>query len=220
MTGLLLINKPIGITSHDVVYRVRKVTGEKKVGHAGTLDPEASGLLIVGVGREATKKLGWLTTGTKKTYKAEITLGATSTTDDREGQLEHVSDTRPSRSELATTLSKFSGKITQAPPIYSAIKLNGKKAYDLARKGKKVKLEAREINVHKLKLIGYNYPKVEIECTVSAGTYIRALARDIGISLGTGAFLSALERTRIGDFTLKNATELKDLGENWKRLLV
>jgi tRNA pseudouridine55 synthase len=206
----LLIDKPKGITSHDVIYRVRKITGEKRVGHAGTLDPNATGLLIVGVGREFTKQLGELTTGTTKTYEAEIFLGATSTTEDSEGVITQISDICPTEEEILKTLTKLEGEQSQIPSKFSAIKLQGKKAYELARKGIEVELEPRKVTIHSIKLREYNYPSLKIECEVSAGTYIRALARDIGEKLGTGAYLSNLRRTKIGTFDIKDAVTLED----------
>ncbi len=209
---LLLIDKPIGLTSHDVVDYVRTVFQEKRVGHAGTLDPNASGLLIVAVGREDTKKLGHLTTGTTKTYIGEITLGTKTTTDDSEGSVLEEKDVRSmSPSEIETILNSFLGKQSQIPPIYSAIKKDGKKAYDQARKGISVEMEPRDIIIYSITLLSFESPKLIIECEVSAGTYIRALARDIGEKLGTNAHLSALRRTKIGDYTIKDAIALEDL---------
>ncbi len=206
---LLLIDKPKGITSHDVVDQLRKITGERRVGHAGTLDPNATGLLIVGVGRESTKKLGEITKNTTKTYEAEITLGATSDTDDAEGKiLSNKVTKRLSDEDIKKILRQFEGEQMQIPPIYSAIKLKGKKAYELARKGKEVILEPRKITIHSIKLDEYNFPMLKITCEVSSGTYIRALARDIGKSLGTGAYLSELRRTKIGEFDIQNAQKL------------
>lgn len=201
----LLIDKPKGITSHDVVYAVRRKTGEKRVGHAGTLDPMATGLLIVGVGREFTKQLGELTKNTNKTYEAEITLGETSDTDDAEGNLNQVSDKMPKEIDVKNIVKSFEGEQQQVPPIYSAIKLQGKKAYELARKGKAPKLESRSITIHSIKVTDYKYPKLFLICEVSSGTYIRSIARDIGEKLGTGGYLSALRRTKIGNYDVKNA---------------
>lgn len=209
---LLLIDKPTGLTSHDVVDYVRSVYQEKRVGHAGTLDPNASGLLIVAVGRDDTKKLGKLTTGTTKSYIGEITLGTKTTTDDSEGQVIEEKDVRAlSEIELQKILDSFLGKQSQIPPIYSAIKKNGVKAYDSARAGIQIEMEPREITIFSIKLLKFESPKLVVECEVSAGTYIRALARDIGEKLGTNAHLSALRRTKIGDYTIANAVALEDL---------
>lgn len=231
----LLIDKPKGITSHDVIDELRKVTGVRKSGHAGTLDPNATGLLIVGVGRESTKKLGEIAKNTKKTYVAKIMLGEERETDDVEGRLrsqrqinEEIlrqklqgdkfgGDSVPSLSSIKDVLRLFIGKQEQVPPKYSAKKIEGQKAYEMARKGKKVDLKARKIVIHSIKLLNYKYPVLCIECLVSSGTYIRALARDIGRKLGMGAYLNNLKRTAIGKYLLKNAVELNDLtSENWK----
>ena len=219
----LLINKPKGITSHDVIYHVRKITSEKKVGHAGTLDPNATGLLIVGVGRSSTKKLGWIAKDTKKTYEAEIFLGEERDTDDSEGQI--VSETSDFQAQNATLLNEllmsFKGKQKQMPPIYSALKVKGKKAYELARKGQKVSLKERDVIIYSIELLQYKYPILRIRTTVSSGTYIRALARDIGKQLGCGAHLRNLKRTKIGNFDIENATDMDKLtSNNWKNFVI
>jgi len=208
-----LVNKPKGLTSHDVVDEVRKITGEKRVGHGGTLDPNATGLLIIGVGRAYTRQLGEITQGMDKTYEAEIILGATSSTDDSEGTLLRQrlrKGKEITKNEVMKVIHGFVGEQMQTPPIYSAIKLKGKKAYELARKGERVKLKPRKVTIYSIKLLSYDYPKLELECEVSSGTYIRALARDIGAKLGTGAYLNNLKRTRIGSYKLVDAL---DLGE-------
>ncbi|OGY18177.1 MAG: tRNA pseudouridine(55) synthase TruB [Candidatus Chisholmbacteria bacterium RIFCSPLOWO2_01_FULL_50_28] len=215
----LLIDKPEGMTSHDVVDRVRAITGERRVGHGGTLDPMASGLLIVGVGREATRKLGTVTKGMDKKYNAEIVLGEERDTDDREGMVitKAVGVLPPPRKEIEATLGKFIGRVSQVPPQFSAVKTGGKKAYQQARMGERVHLEPRKVTIYSIKLIDYRYPIIEIESKVSSGTYIRALARDIGRMLGTGAYLGRLRRLRIGTYAVEQAVELDRLGrENWK----
>jgi len=212
MKPILLVNKPKGLTSHDVVDEVRKITGVRKVGHGGTLDPAATGLLIIGVGRAGTKRLGKFTKGMKKTYEAEIMLGAISSTLDSEGEIVfNKMQVKPGQKEVQKAINSLVGMYGQVPPAYSAIKIKGKKAYELARKGKAVKLEPRKITVYSIKLISYKYPSLEIECTVSSGTYIRALARDVGEKLGTGAYLRELRRTKIGKYDLKDAVDLKEL---------
>jgi tRNA pseudouridine55 synthase len=224
------------MTSHDVVAIARRILKIKKIGHAGTLDPMATGLLILGVGK-ATKKLGGII-GLPKTYTAEITLGATSTTDDKEGDIEafttpatagvHDVDSRlggngvfieipktiPNLDEIETCLNNFIGEQQQTPPQFSAIKINGQRAYKKARQGELVELKPRTITIYDIKLISYQYPLVKIETSVSSGTYIRSLARDIGQILNTGAYLSKLERTSIGDFKLSNAVELEAINES------
>ncbi len=216
MKELLLVNKPKGMSSHDVVAYARRVTGIKKIGHGGTLDPNATGLLILGIGREGTKQLGTISKGLDKTYEAEIVLGFTSTTDDPEGELTHISDERPSITQIELVLGKFTGELTQTPPIYSAIKVDGKKAYNEARKGRSIILPARSVTIHELKLVKYDYPDLNIICKVSSGTYIRALARDIGEALGVGGYLANLRRTRIGDYNLDDAIELAEIEKLWK----
>ena len=218
----LLVDKPKGITSHDVVDKIREIAGEKKVGHAGTLDPNATGLLIVGVGKKATKSLGKIIKH-KKTYEAEIFLGEERSTDDVEGFVTSKAKgfLAPSEKEVRLILTSFLGKQKQKPPAFSAIKIKGKKAYELARKGIKVDLKLRDIIIYHLKLVSFKYPILLIEATVSSGTYIRALARDIGQRLGCGAYLKELRRTKIGNYSLESATQLKNITrKNWKSLLI
>lgn len=210
---LLLIDKPKGITSHDVVDRVRRITGERRVGHAGTLDPNATGLLIVGVGREDTKKLGSITKDTSKTYEAEIFLGEERDTDDVDGKTTLVSSgvTQPKEADIKRVLKEFIGEQSQIPPAYSAIKINGRKSYDLARSGQTVVLEPRIVTIHSIKLLKYEYPILYIVCEVSAGTYIRTIAHDIGRKLGTYAYLKELRRTKVGEFSVDKAQSLQQL---------
>ncbi len=208
---MLLVDKPKGMTSHDVVDVVRRVTGEKRVGHAGTLDPNATGLLIIGVGREETKKLEDLTKNTRKTYIAEIFLGEERDTDDSEGKVVLKSDVTSRPHEVEKVVGEFVGKQSQTPPSYSAIKIKGKKAYELARKGSEVKLEPREIVVYSAKILNYSYPLLTVEFDVSSGTYIRTLAHDIGRRLGTYGFLKELRRTKIGKFSVEEALSLEEI---------
>lgn len=216
----ILIDKPKGITSHDVIERLRDITKEKKIGHAGTLDPNATGLLVIGVGKESTKKLGKISVNTKKIYEAEIYLGEEKDTDDIEGVT--ISKVKgflaPSEKEIRLILASFIGKKMQIPPSFSAIKIKGKKAYEIARKGKKVKLDPREITIYSIRLLKYQYPILIIKTTVSSGTYIRSLARDIGKMIGSGGYLSNLERVGIGKFSLDKAVKLGQLNKNnWKK---
>lgn len=212
MNGLFLLNKPPGISSHDVVNVVRKLTGEKRVGHGGTLDPFAEGLLIVGVGREFTKKLGEITKAKDKTYIATITLGEERDTGDVEGKAVFKYDGLiPSRKAVSNVVSKYLGGYMQEPPVYSAIKVNGRKAYELARKGRSVALPKRRVEVYVARVISYDYPLLQVEFKVSSGTYIRSLARDIGRDIGTGGYLTALVRTRVGEYDLKDALTLEGL---------
>jgi len=231
LNGFLLVNKPSGMTSHDVVAIARRMLKIKKIGHAGTLDPMATGLLILGIGK-ATKKLGNII-GLPKTYTAEITLGATSTTDDKEGfiqgtgyrvQADRDGDESPlpdkggrgyvSPDCVQSCLQNFIGEQQQTPPQFSAIKINGQRAYKKARQGETVELKPRTITIYDIKLISYQYPIINIETSVSSGTYIRSLARDIGQTLKTGAYLSKLERTSIGEFKLSDAVKLEEINKS------
>ncbi|MBW3538149.1 tRNA pseudouridine(55) synthase TruB [Candidatus Parcubacteria bacterium] len=209
MDGLLLINKPIGITSFDVIRRLRRITapGKIKIGHAGTLDPLATGLMLMLFGA-ACKQAGRLSK-LDKTYRAELTLGAGSSTGDAEGEKTAVSPRRPAIEEIERTLRRFTGQITQTPPIYSAIKIKGREAYKLARKGQTPKIPSRTVTVYSLVLTSYEYPTLTLEAAVSSGTYIRTLAQDIGQRLSTGAYLSGLVRTRVGPYELAQAVELE-----------
>lgn len=222
---LLLIDKPKGMTSHDVVYQVRKITGEKKVGHGGTLDPNATGLLIVGITRGGTKQLGEFTKGKDKEYEAEIFLGEERSTGDVEGNITQRStvknQNRPSLQIVKNTLSTFLGEQQQVPPIHSAIKIKGKKAYEFARKGAFVSLGPRNIHIYSLEILNYDYPVLGIRTMVSSGTYIRALARDIGRELGTYGYLNELRRTKIGDYDISEAVPLNVLSsDNWKGFII
>lgn len=217
MDGILLVDKPADWTSHDVVAKVRSIirvgTGQKvKVGHTGTLDPMATGLLVLVLGSYTKKAPQY--SKLDKTYEAELTLGFTSTTGDSEGEKHKISDKKPGADEVKEVLKGFIGQINQTPPVYSAIKVDGQRAYKMARQGKEVKLEPRRVTVYRLEVTEYKYPKLNVVAEVSSGTYIRALAGDIGQKLGTGAYLSALRRTEVGKFKLEASTgrvSLKDL---------
>lgn len=219
LQGLLLLDKPQGWTSFDVVAKVRGViqreVGHKvKVGHSGTLDPAATGLLVLAIGR-ATKQLQGLTK-LDKTYQAELTLGVTSTTDDSEGEQTPVRDaSQPSEEQVQAVLRDLIGAIKQTPPAFSAIKIDGKRAYKLARAGKEVKLEPRVVTIHEITAVNYAYPRLSFEVSVSSGTYIRSLARDIGNALGTGAYLSGLRRTKIDSFDVADAITVEEISYNF-----
>jgi tRNA pseudouridine55 synthase len=221
-TGFLLINKPTGPTSHNIISRLRKITGIKRIGHAGTLDPFASGLLIVAVGRESTKKLGKFLK-MDKTYLATLHLGAETDTFDREGKRSEKCEVRsanPKEEEINQTLSSFIGRQKQIPPMYSAKKINGKKLYELARKGIEIERQPVDIEIYDLKLINYKYPALVIEVSCSSGTYIRSLAVDMGRKLETGAYLEELERTSISSYKLETAVDIENLNtENWQKYL-
>ncbi len=209
--GFLLINKPPRMTSHDVVALVKRKTGVKRVGHAGTLDPFATGLLIVLVGREQTKRQSEFLT-MDKTYEAIIRLGAISTTDDRTGEITVDSTAKPPLPlTIDRVLHTFVGTFDQMPPSFSAKKIKGKKAYELARKGIHADLKPKSITIHALELLSYVWPLLKINVSVSSGTYIRALARDIGKALGCGAYCEELTRTSIGPFHLKDSATISEL---------
>ena len=201
--GFLLIDKPPGPTSHDVVDMVRRATGEQKVGHAGTLDPFASGLLILAVGK-ATKELSKFV-GLDKTYEAAICLGATSDTMDRTGKIEHAECSVVSEPAVREIMERFRGVIDQVPPMYSAKKVGGRKLYELAREGKEVERKPVRVAIHELELLSHEWPYLRVRAQVSSGTYIRALAHDIGASLGCGAYLEELRRTAVGTYKVEDA---------------
>ncbi|MBI4193180.1 MAG: tRNA pseudouridine(55) synthase TruB [Candidatus Colwellbacteria bacterium] len=205
---IIAIYKPLGMTSHDVVKRVREATGERRVGHAGTLDPLAEGVLVVGVGREATRKLHEVVGGEKE-YVATIRLGATSVTDDEEGpKTERAGVAVPPRKEVASALRKFVGAIKQTPPRYSAVKVRGKPSYAYARSGKDIALKPRMVEVKDIKLVAYEYPLITLRVVTGPGVYIRSIARDLGETLGTGGYLAGLVRTRVGEFGIDAARPL------------
>lgn len=240
--GILLIDKPAGMTSFGVVARVRRILSEQeggkgaaraadllrarsdegrpsvvshkrkrvKVGHTGTLDPFATGLLILCIGKETKNAMNY--TKLDKVYEATIRLGQTSTTGDPEGEIADISDSQPSLDEVKKVLERFVGEITQRPPIFSAIKIGGRRAYDLARAGKEVEVPERRVTIYSLELVDYTYPELKIRTHVSSGTYIRTLAEDIGRLLGTGAYCTQLRRTKIADWDVANAQSLQEYG--------
>lgn len=211
--GIWLVHKPVGQSSFKSVAQLRKLTGIRKVGHTGTLDPLAEGLMVLLAGKEYTRQAQGLTK-LDKVYELEITLGEFSSTDDGEGEKKRVSNREPSIEEIQIAVDQLTGEIMQTPPIYSAIKVGGKRAYSLARKGEAPELAARPVTLYWWRDVQYSYPKLTAAVKVSSGTYIRSLARSLGESLGTGAFLSALKRTEIGDFLLADAVRLEKLLEN------
>lgn len=209
----LLINKPTGFTSHDVVAVVRKKLNIKKIGHAGTLDPMATGLLIVLVGRDETKQQDAFMAENKE-YIAEITLGQISTTYDAEGELTVSGDPKAITPEQVNVVcNSFVGNIEQRPPIHSAVHIAGQRSYALARKGKitQDQIPARPVIIYEIELLEYALPKIRIRVACGKGTYIRSLAHDIGQTLGVGGYLSALQRTKIGNLSLVDAIELTDV---------
>ncbi len=219
MDSIIAVNKPKGPTSHDIVARIRKLTGVKKVGHAGTLDPLASGVLVIGIGRDATKKLGVIV-NTEKEYRAVIELGAISKTDDSEGPIiSRNVRARPDKEEICKILTSFEGRTKQLPPVYSALHINGARAYRLARGNKEVILSSREIEIKKIEIISYTWPKLEIKVVTGPGVYIRALARDIGERLSTGGYLKSLERTRVGRYDIEKSIKIEDIKHYEKTIL-
>lgn len=214
MDGIVVINKPKGMTSHDVVNKVRRITGVKRVGHGGTLDPLATGVLVVAIGREFTKTLEQYVKG-KKEYIAKIMLGFHSTTDDAEGDKTSANpnDHIPSSKVIESVVDSFIGDIQQTPPIYSAIKLSGVPAYRRARRREKLELEPRGVKIYDIKTISYQYPTLELKVTTGPGVYIRSLARDIGEKLTTGGYIEELQRTRVGEFTINDAITFEEFEE-------
>lgn len=214
--GLVVVDKPGGMTSHDVVGRCRRLFGTRKVGHAGTLDPMATGVLVIGIER-ATKILGLLS-GTSKSYAATIRLGLSTSTDDAEGvPLQQVSAHDVSDAAIEAQVAALRGDIEQTPSAVSAVKIGGKRAYQLAREGQSVELAARPVRIDRFEVLATRrdgeFVDVDVEVDCSSGTYIRALARDIGIALGVGGHLTALRRNRVGRFGLAAARTLDELAE-------
>lgn len=221
--AFLLLDKPEGPTSHDVVDTVRRATGQRRVGHAGTLDPFASGLLIIAVGREATREISRFV-GLSKCYEATFVLGARSDTDDRMGRIvPNIENRMPTRSEIEIAIRTLVGEIDQVPPAYAAIKIGGKKMYEAARAGKPLEAKPRRVTVSRFELLDSPTPysllptafliHVRIDC--SSGTYVRALARDLGETLGTGSYVEKLRRESIGPFQVSEAISMDVLNADW-----
>ncbi len=221
--GILVVDKPVGPTSHQIVSIVRRGTGIRKVGHAGTLDPRASGVLVLCLG-QATRLSEYLSTSEKR-YLAVIRFGASTRTYDSEGDIVHETGSAPKRKDIEEALSEFRGEISQVPPPYSAIKVQGKRAYQLAREGKPPELDARKVIIHELKLISYKKPDLSLEIECSAGTYIRSIAHDLGEMLSTGAHLAELKRLKAGPFSIDDAIPLPKLEvglmvDKWERYVI
>lgn len=209
---VLLIDKPAGITSFGVVARVRRRLSQQlgkkaKVGHTGTLDPFATGLMIIVTGKECRNAGNY--SKLDKVYEATIKLGETSTTGDPEGELTVVSGDQPTLTDVQAAVAQFTGEITQRPPMFSAIKINGRRAYDLARKGEVVEMPERTVTIFSLQVLDYTYPEIRIRVHVSSGTYIRTLAEDIGKALRTGAYCSELRRTKIAEWSVEDAEPIQ-----------
>jgi tRNA pseudouridine55 synthase len=211
-SGLVVVDKPAGLTSHDVVGRLRRILGTRKIGHAGTLDPMATGVLVCGVGR-GTRLLGHLALDTKA-YTATVRLGGVSSTDDAEGEIRAAADpTGVTDADVRTAIAGLTGQIQQVPSSVSAIKVDGRRAYALVRAGEAVTLPARPVTVSEFTLLRRRGPDLDVAVECSSGTYVRALARDLGAALGVGGYLTALRRTRVGPFALDRARTLDALGE-------
>lgn len=218
-SGILLIDKPTGWTSFDVVAKLRRITGVARIGHAGTLDPFATGLLIVAVGREATKHIASFMKQDKM-YDATFVLGATSATHDPEGEIVPSGATPVARAQIEAAAAELTGEIEQVPPMHSAIKIGGKRLYALAREGKEIERVPRRVVIHAFEILSYDWPETRVRVRCSSGTYIRALARDLGEALGVGAYASALRRTHIGAHSVDDALALDTLTpENWHTYL-
>lgn len=212
--SLVLVDKPSGISSFGAVAKVRYLLSQQlgkkaKVGHTGTLDPFATGLMILVTGQMCRRAQEF--SKQDKVYRATFVLGKTSSTADVEGKLRQRARQQPSLATLQAALSNFNGEIWQTPPVFSAIKINGKRAYQLARQGQAVEMPRRQVTIHELKLLDYNYPRLMIEVHVSSGTYIRSLAVDLGQALGVGAYCQTLRRLAIADYQVEQALSWSEL---------
>ncbi len=213
MEGILLIDKPRGPSSFAVVAKARKLSGVKRIGHAGTLDPLASGLLVLCVGRSYTKLAGSLT-DCDKTYETVIRLGISTTTDDSEGEiLKECSTAGLTKNQILQSLEQFRGRISQVPPQFSAIKIGGRRAYDMARKNTNFVIPAREITIFELVVINISILEIRLRIHCSKGTYIRSLARDLGAALGVGGFAQEIRRIASGKLLVSDAIKLEDLNQ-------
>jgi tRNA pseudouridine55 synthase len=224
VSGVLVVDKPVGLTSHDVVQIIRRGTGIRRAGHTGTLDPRASGVMVVLIGPAV--RLSEYVSASDKRYQATLRLGASTNTYDAEGQVTSYANISSISEEYFEDLLKnFVGEIEQVPPPYSAVKVKGRKAYEMARKGEKVELKPRKINVYSLELLEWAPPEAVLDVYCSSGTYVRSLAHDLGNELGTGSHLIGLRRTKSGQFTLRDAVPLRQLQDSfiageWYRYLI
>ena len=223
--GFLLVDKPAGITSHDVIDRLRRITGIRKIGHAGTLDPFATGLLIIAVQRQATKHIQQFV-GMDKTYEAEFILGATTESLDPETPIQEDEGVHHfSRADVEGALPLLTGEIAQIPPMHSAIKVGGKKLYELARKGEEIERKPRMVTIHDFRLLNEvehkkNQTHIFVHISCSSGTYVRALARDLGVELKTTGFVQTLRRTSIASFHVQDTVQLDNItAKNWLTFL-
>lgn len=223
ISGVLVVDKPVGLTSHDVVQIVRRGTNIRRAGHTGTLDPRASGVLVILIGPAV--RLSEYVSASDKRYQAIVRLGTTTDTYDSDGNVTSSTPVNIGEKEFETTLSQFVGEIEQVPPPYSAVKVKGRRAYEMAREGEEVDLQPRKIQVYSLELLEWTPPEAVIDVYCSSGTYVRSLANDLGKSLGCGAYLVGLRRTKNGRFTLRDAVPLRKLREafevgNWYQYLI
>ncbi len=223
ISGVLVVDKPVGLTSHDVVQIIRKGTSIRRAGHTGTLDPRASGVLVILVGPAV--RLSEYVSASDKRYQAVVSLGTSTDTYDADGRVVGQNPVDITEAQFEEALSKFVGEIEQVPPPYSAVKVKGRKAYEMARDGEDVQLEPRVIQVYSLELLEWAPPEAVIDVYCSSGTYVRSLAHDLGEELGTGAHLVGLRRTKSGRFTLRDAVPLRKLREafdngNWYQYLI
>ena len=211
ISGVLVVDKPIGMTSHDVVQVIRRGTGIRRAGHTGTLDPRASGVLVVLLGPAV--RLSEYVSASDKRYQAIMRLGTTTDTYDADGRVTGSAEVEVTEEQFTEALTHFVGEIEQVPPPYSAVKVQGRKAYEMAREGEEVDLAPRKINVYSLELLEWALPEAVIDVYCSSGTYVRSLANDLGAMLGCGASLTGLRRTKSGRFTLRDAVQLRKLEE-------
>jgi tRNA pseudouridine55 synthase len=224
ISGALVVDKPVGMTSHDVVQAIRNGTGLRRAGHTGTLDPRASGVLVILVGPAV--RLSEYVSASDKRYQAIIRLGGSTDTFDAEGMVTPTKDpVTVTEAQFETALQTFVGEIEQTPPPYSAVKVQGRKAYEMAREGEEVELAPRKITVHHLEVLEWAPPEVVIDVHCSSGTYVRSLANDLGVMLGCGAYLVGLRRTKSGRFSLRDSVPLRKLQEaftagNWYQYLI
>lgn len=225
ISGVLVVDKPVGMTSHDVVNAIRFGTGIRRAGHTGTLDPRASGVLVILVGPAV--RLSEYVSASDKRYQAIIRMGASTDTFDADGRFTRqvIPAINVTEEQFEATLKTFIGEIEQTPPPYSAVKVRGRRAYDMARRGEQVELAPRKINVHHLEVLEWAIPEAVVDVHCSSGTYVRSLANDLGEALGTGAYLVGLRRTKSGRFSLRDATPLRKLQEafragNWYQYLI
>jgi tRNA pseudouridine55 synthase len=225
ISGILVVDKPVGLTSHDVVEIIRRGTGIRRAGHTGTLDPRASGVLVVLVGPAV--RLSEFVSASDKRYQAILRLGSTTDTYDAEGHFTRQASApvNVTEAQFEEVLKRFVGEIIQTPPPYSAVKVHGRKAYEMAREGEEVNLEPRKIQVHHLEVLEWALPEVVIDVHCSSGTYVRSLANDVGATLGCGAYLVGLRRTKSGRFSLRDAVPLRKLQEaftagTWAQFLI